>query len=56
MSNYATSSPYYGSPKWGPFLDVWAGKTISPDVTDALYQIDPPYNLRPDLQIGRAHV
>jgi hypothetical protein len=28
---------------------VWAGKSIAPDVTDALYQIDPAYDLRPDL-------
>ena len=49
MSTYATSSPYYGTGTWGPFLDVWQGKTIPADVTDAVYQIDPPYNLRPDL-------
>jgi hypothetical protein len=34
---------------WGPFLDVWAGKTIPAEVTDAVYQIDPAYDLRPDL-------
>jgi len=49
MATYATTSPYYGTPNWGPFLDVWASKTIIPDVTDALYQIDPTYNHRPDL-------
>lgn len=49
MSTYATSSPYYSTGTWGPFLDVWQGKTIPADVTDAVYQIDPPYNLRPDL-------
>lgn len=49
MTTYSTSSPYYGTGTWGPFLDVWHGKTIPSDVTDALYQIDPPYNLRPDL-------
>lgn len=48
-TKYATTSPYYNTPKWGEFLDVWQGKTIPHDVTDALYQIDPPYNLRPDL-------
>jgi hypothetical protein len=48
-ANYAKYSPYYGTPTWGPFLDLWPGRTIAPDVTDALYQIDPPYNLRPDL-------
>lgn len=48
-SSYAVTSPYYGTPTWGPFLDVWKSITIPSDVTDALYQIDPPYNLRPDL-------
>lgn len=49
MATYSKSSPYHGTPTWGPFLDIWAGKTIAPDVTDARYQIDPAYNLRPDL-------
>lgn len=48
-ATYSTYSPYYGTANWGEFLDVWAGKTIPADVSDALYQIDPPYNLRPDL-------
>jgi hypothetical protein len=48
-ANYAKTSPYLGTGTWGPFLDVWAGKTIPADPSDALYQIDPPYNLRPDL-------
>jgi hypothetical protein len=46
---YSTTSPYFGTSNWGPFLDVWAGKTIPADVTDVVYQIDPPYNNRPDL-------
>jgi hypothetical protein len=49
MSNYSKSSPYYGTPKWGQFLDIWSGKTIPADVTDAHYQIDSAYNLRPDM-------
>ena len=49
MSTYAKTSPYYGTPLWGQFLDVWSGKTINPDVTDAVYQIDSAYNGRPDL-------
>lgn len=48
-STYSATSPYHGTPNWGQFLDVWQSKTISADVTDARYQIDPPYNLRPDL-------
>jgi hypothetical protein len=49
MAKYSTASPYYGTPQWGQFLDIWKSKSIPADVTDALYQIDPPYNLRPDL-------
>jgi hypothetical protein len=49
MATYSKSSPYYGTSQWGPFLDVWRGKTIPADVSDAHYQIDPIYNLRPDL-------
>jgi hypothetical protein len=46
---YKQASPYYQTPLWGQFLDVWKGVTIPADVSDARYQIDPPYNLRPDL-------
>ena len=46
---YSTTSPYRGTPLWGQFLDIWSSKTIPPAVTDAWYQIDTPYNFRPDL-------
>ena len=49
MATYATTSPYRNTPVWGPFLDIWKGIVFPSDVSDALYQIDPPYNLRPDL-------
>ena len=49
MAKYSNTSPYNGTGTWGPFLDVWAGKTIAPAATDARYEIDPPFNLRPDL-------
>jgi hypothetical protein len=48
-ATYSPSSPYSSTPVWGNFLDIWNGKTIPADVTDARYQIDPTYNLRPDL-------
>jgi hypothetical protein len=48
-ATYSTTSPYYNTGTWGPFLDIWQGVTIPADVGDARYQIDPPYNLRPDL-------
>lgn len=47
--NYRASSPYFGTQTWGQFLDTWQGRYIPEDVTDVLYQIDPPYNYRPDL-------
>lgn len=46
---YAKTSPYYNTPVNKFYLDVWTGVTINPDITDALYQIDSVYNLRPDL-------
>jgi hypothetical protein len=46
---YATTSPYYNTPQTKFYLDVWNGITIAPDISDARYQIDSPYNLRPDL-------
>jgi hypothetical protein len=48
-ATYAITSPYYGTPLWGQFLDLWVSKTIPAATTDAVYQIDPAYNLRPDL-------
>jgi hypothetical protein len=49
MSAYSKTSFYSNTGTWGPFLDIWEGKTIPADVTDALYQIDSAYNLRPDM-------
>jgi hypothetical protein len=51
MSTYAVNSPYYNTPTWGPFLDIWKYNSlvIPANTTDARYQIDPPYNNRPDL-------
>jgi hypothetical protein len=50
-SNYVATSPYANTQMWGQFLDIWGYNTLTipPAVTDALYQIDPAYNLRPDL-------
>lgn len=48
-ANYSRTSPYYGTQTWGKFLDIWSEKTIAADASDAVYQIDQPYNLRPDL-------
>lgn len=55
MATYSFSSPYSGTGNWGQFLDVWAGKSIPASVTDARYEIDPPYNLRPDLLAAKLY-
>jgi hypothetical protein len=49
MATYSRTSPYHGTQTWGKFLDVWPGKTIAANVTDAIYKIDQIYHLRPDL-------
>lgn len=49
MATYSKTSPYYGTATWGKFLDVWPGRSITADTSDALYEIDPIYNGRPDL-------
>jgi hypothetical protein len=48
-ATYSKTSPYTGTPTWGKFLDTWPGKTISAAASDAVYQIDNIYNMRPDL-------
>jgi hypothetical protein len=48
-ATYSKTSPYANTQTWGEFLDVWNSVTIPADVTDAVYQIDPVYNLRPDM-------
>jgi hypothetical protein len=46
---YSKSSPYYGTAKYGTFLDVMAPRTITKLASDQLYQIDRVYHQRPDL-------
>lgn len=48
-AEYSKNSPYFGTPKIGNFLDIWAGKSIPPRSTDKYYEIDSFYNLRPDI-------
>jgi hypothetical protein len=48
-TTYSKSSPYYGTPKWGNFLDIWQPRTFDMSPSDVVYQIDNFYNLRPDL-------
>lgn len=48
-TTYSRTSPYFGTQTWGKFLDIWSGKTIKADISDAVYQIDVIYSTRPDL-------
>lgn len=48
-ASYSITSPYYKTPLWGQFLDLWNGASIPAAPDDALYQIDKQYEYRPDL-------
>ena len=48
-TNYAPSSPYYGTSQWGIFLDIWTPRTFTMSNSDVLYTIDNFYNQRPDM-------
>jgi len=46
---YNKSSPYYGTPEFGNFLDILTDRPIPKLGSDVLYSIDPVYANRPDL-------
>lgn len=48
-ATYSPNSPYKKTKYWDKFLDIWAPIDIPSSVTDAVYQIDNIYDLRPDL-------
>jgi hypothetical protein len=48
-STYSKTSPYYGTPKWGNFLDIMVDRKITAKASDVLYKIDKVYEYRPDL-------
>lgn len=49
MTEYSKTSPYYGTPSWGNFLDKWEPRTFDMSPSDVVYQIDNFYHMRPDL-------
>jgi hypothetical protein len=49
MTTYSQYSPYFGTPKYGQFLDVRANRPITASIGDTLFTITPVYNNRPDL-------
>jgi hypothetical protein len=48
-TNYSKSSPYFGTDKFGNFLDVMAKRSIPAYPDDVQYTIDKAYRHRPDL-------
>jgi hypothetical protein len=49
MATYAKTSPYYGTPVYGTFLDVQKKRTIPFRKDDTVYVIERAYQYRPDL-------
>jgi hypothetical protein len=49
MANYSKSSPYFGTPNFGPFLDVLDYRSIPSNPSDAEFNITSVYKHRPDL-------
>jgi hypothetical protein len=49
MAVYVKSSPWYNTPQKDGVLDLWQPRFIPAHADDKIYQIDPYYNLRPDL-------
>lgn len=49
MPNYSKTSPYYKTPVVNTYLDILNIRSVSSNVDDFLYTIQPQYTYRPDL-------
>lgn len=49
MATYSKTSPYYDTGTFGNYLDLLEYRKIPAYSSDVYYQIDPVYNMRPDL-------
>ena len=49
MATYARNSPYFATPVYGTFLDVYNKRTIPFEPDDTVYTIERAYEYRPDL-------
>lgn len=49
MAIYTRSSPWFKTQEVGGALDIFQPRYILADEGDKIYQVDPYYNLRPDL-------
>lgn len=49
MAIYASTSPYFTTPKNGIYLDFMTNRPIPKQADDILFRINATYNLRPDL-------
>jgi hypothetical protein len=49
MATYSTNSPWFNTPITHNYLDILAIRSVSAEVDDFLYTIEPQYAYRPDL-------
>ena len=49
MATYSASSPWYDTPQYSVYLDIWKPRPIPVSSDDFPYTIQPQYNYRPDL-------
>lgn len=49
MATYSNTSPYHTTPVVNTYLDVLNIRSVSSNVDDFLYTIQPQYTYRPDL-------
>ena len=49
MAVYSSSSPYYGTPDTGAYLDIMTFRNIPNDTTDVKFEVTAKYVYRPDL-------
>ena len=51
MADYTQSSPWHNTPEntSGEYMDLLRVRTVPSSPDDALYEIEPQYNFRPDL-------
>ena len=49
MALYKNTSPWFNTAQVNGVLDIFKPRYIAPAPNDQIYQVDPYYNLRPDL-------
>ena len=49
MATYSATSPWYDTPRYSTYLDIWVPRPVPAASDDFQYTIQPQYNYRPDL-------